>query len=169
MNILDIAKKRFSARAYLNQEIPQDVLDTILEAAHVAPTAANQQPIRLLVVKSDEAKEKLAKGANFYNAPVAVIVCADTTKSWKRPYDGKKSTDIDASIITDHMMLTATEQGLGSVWICYFEPDVVKREFELPENLEPINILALGYTNQKADSNRHDTQRISRKEFITYI
>lgn len=169
MNILDIAKQRFSARAYLDKEIPQDVLDTILEAAHVAPSAANQQPVRLLVVKSDEAKEKLAKGANIYNAPVAVIVCADSTKSWQRPYDGKKSTDIDASIITDHMMLTATELGLGSIWICFFEPDVVKKEFNFPANLEPINILALGYTNQKADSNRHDTQRISREELIAYI
>lgn len=169
MNILDIAKQRFSARAYLDKEIPQDVLDTILDAAHVAPTAANQQPVRLLVVKSDEAKAKLAKGANIYNAPVAVIVCADTTKSWKRPFDGKTSTDIDASILTDHMMLAATEQGLGSVWICFFKPDVVKAEFNLPENLEPINILALGYTNQKADPNRHDTQRISKNELISYI
>lgn len=47
-----------------------------------------------------------------------------------------KTTDIDASIITDHMMLTATEQGLGSVWICYFKPDILKNEFNLPEELE---------------------------------
>ena len=70
------------------------------------------QPVRLLIVKSDEAKEKLAKAANIYNAPVAIIVCADTNKAWTRPFDGMKTTDIDASIITDHMMLTATEQGL---------------------------------------------------------
>ena len=76
MSILDIAKQRFSVRNYLDKEISQETLETILEAAHVAPTAANMQPVKLLVVKSDEAKEKLAKAANIYSAPVAIIVCA---------------------------------------------------------------------------------------------
>ena len=75
MSILDIAKRRFSVRSYLDKEISQETLETILKAAHVAPTAANMQPVRLLIVKSDEAKEKLAKAANIYNAPVAIIVC----------------------------------------------------------------------------------------------
>lgn len=80
-----------------------------------------------------------------------------------------KTTDIDASIITDHMMLTATEQGLGSVWICYFKPDILKNEFNLPEELEPINILALGYTNEEADAGRHDSQRIPMSDLISFI
>ena len=79
------------------------------------------------------------------------------------------TTDIDASIITDHMMLTATEQGLGSVWICYFKPDILKNEFNLPEELEPINILALGYTNEEADADRHDSQRIPMSDLISFI
>ena len=156
-------------RSYLDKEIPQETLNMILEAAHVAPTAANMQPVKLLVVKSEESKQKLAKAANIYNAPIAIIVCADTTKAWTRPYDGMKTTDIDASIITDHMMLTATEQGLGSVWICYFKPDVIKEEFKLPLGLEPINILAIGYTNEKADANRHESQRIPMNEFVSFL
>lgn len=56
---------------------------------------------------------------------------------------GKKLTDIDASIITDHMMMEATDLGLGSVWVCYFKPSVLKTEFNLPSNLEPVNILAI--------------------------
>ena len=96
-------------------------------------------------------------------------MCADTNKAWTRPFDGMKTTDIDAAIITDHMMLTATELGLGSVWICYFKPDVIKEEFHLPLGLEPINILALGYTEEKADANRHESQRIPMKEFISFL
>ena len=65
MSILDIAKQRFSVRSYLDKEISQETLKTILEAAHVAPTAANMQPVKLLVVKSDEAKTKLAKQLTF--------------------------------------------------------------------------------------------------------
>ena len=67
MNILDIAKKRFSVRSYLDKEIPQETLNMILEAAHVAPTAANMQPVKLLVVKSEESKQKLAKAAEIAN------------------------------------------------------------------------------------------------------
>ena len=169
MNFVDIAKQRFSVRSYINKEIPQEKLDLILEAAHVAPTAANQQPVKLPVVKSARSKEKLSKAANIYNAPIAIIVCSDSTQAWTRPFDGKKTTDIDASIITDHMMLAATEQGLGSVWICYFKPDILKNEFNLPEELEPINILALGYTNEEADADRHDSQRIPMSDLISLI
>lgn len=67
---------------------------------------------------------------------LVIIVCSDRNTTWTRPFDGKKLTDIDASIITDHMMMEATDLGLGSVWICYFKPDVLKKEFVIPEGLE---------------------------------
>ena len=169
MNFNDIAKKRFSARTYMDKEIPQYVLDEILEAAHVAPTAANLQPVRIFVIKSEEAKSKLAKGANIYKAPVAILVCADKSKAWTRPFDGHQSGDIDASILTDHMMLCATEKGLGTVWICYFKPDVISKEFNLPENLVPVNILALGYTKEEASADRHRQTRISMDELVSYL
>ncbi len=67
------------------------------------------------------------------------------------------------------MMLQATELGLGSVWICYFEPDVIQKEFELPDSLEPINILAVGYSNEEAaDSERHAQMRIPLEELVFY-
>ena len=76
---------------------------------------------------------------------------------------------MDASIVTDHMMLRATELGLGSVWICRFKPDVVREAFALPENLEPVNILAVGYADgQPADPQRHSTTRKPMKELVSY-
>lgn len=170
MIILDIAKKRSSVRSYTDATVEKEKLDKILEAAHVAPTAANLQPVRLFVAQSKETLEKIGKAASIYDAPVAIVVCADKTKAWTRPFDGKMTTDIDASILTDHMMLEATAQGLGSVWICYFRADILKTELKLPDNLEPINILAIGYSNEpEADSNRHSTQRISIEELVTYL
>lgn len=132
--IIRDCKKRHSVRKYTGKEIEQEKLDKILEAAHAAPTAANMQPVRLMVVKSKEGLEKVGKAANIYQAPAAIVVCADKTKAWKRPFDGKITTDIDASILTDHMMLEATELGLGSVWICYFNPHI-KRRTEPSEKL----------------------------------
>ena len=169
MNFLDIAKKRYSVRSYNSQNVEPEKLDKILEAAHIAPTAANRQPVRLLVIQEKTELDKISKAANIYNAPLAIIVCSDHSIAWKRPFDNKQTTDIDASILTDHMMLEATELGLGSVWICYFKPDVIKEEFNLPDNLEPVNILAIGYSDEKpASLTRHEETRMPLSDLIYY-
>ena len=169
MNFLDNAKKRYSVRSYKSQKVEQEKLDLILEAAHVAPTAANLQPVRLLVVQEKEGLAKIEKAANIYNAPLAVIVCADHSTAWIRPFDKKQTGDIDASILTDHMMLQASELGLGTVWVCYFKPDILSQEFNLPENLEPVNILVIGYADEEpADPDRHGKTRIPLDTLVAY-
>ncbi len=149
MEFLELAKKRYSVRKYNAKKVEPSKLLKILEAARVAPTAANAQPVKLLVVQSEVGLAKLNTAANIYRAPLAIIVCSDHGKAWTRPFDKKQTTDIDASIVTDHMMLEATDLGLGSVWICYFRPDVVRKEFNIPDNLEIINILVIGYTDEE--------------------
>jgi nitroreductase len=169
MNFLEIAKKRYSVRSYTSQKVEEEKLDKILQAAHVAPTAANLQPIHLIVVQGKDGLEKIGKAANIYGAPLAVIVCANHNKAWVRPFDNKQTTDIDASILTDHMMIEATELGLGSVWVCYFKPDIIRKEFNLPDNLEPVNILAIGYSNEEAaDPERHSQTRIPVEQLVSY-
>ncbi|MDO4300221.1 MAG: nitroreductase family protein [Clostridia bacterium] len=165
MSFLNIAKSRHSVRDYKNNRVEKEKLKKILEAANAAPTAANLQPIHLIVVQEEDGLRRLSKGADIYNAPLAIIVCADHTKAWTRPFDGKKTTDIDASILTDHMMLEATELGLGSVWICYFKPEIIKKEFKIPKSVEPINILAIGYGE---DVNGRKTDRIPLNELVSY-
>lgn len=160
MSFLDIAKSRYSCRSYSDKKVEREKLALILEAARIAPTGANRQPQRLIVVQEPEGLEKLGKAANIYKAPLAIIVCADTDAVWTRPFDQKKIADIDASIVTDHMMLEATELGLNTVWICYFKPDVLKAEFNLPDSFVPVNILAIGYgTVELPSPNRFDTDR----------
>lgn len=169
MNFIEIAKKRYSVRNYSGKKVEKEKLDKILQAAHVAPTAANLQPVHLIAVESKEGLEKISKGANIYNAPLAIIVCADHNKAWVRPFDQKQTGDIDAAILTDHMMLEATELGLGTVWVCYFQPDVIRKEFDLPDNLEPINILVIGYGNEApSDTERHEHMRIPLTDLVSY-
>lgn len=169
MNFLEIAKKRYAVRNFQSIKVEKEKLLKILEAGRVAPTGANNQPYRLIVVQEDEGLDKIKKAANIYGAPLAIIVCGDHNQVWERPYDGKSLIDIDTSIVTDHMMLQATELGLGSVWVCYFKPDVIKTEFKLPNHLEPINILVLGYANgEPASPNRHDKARRQLSEFVSY-
>lgn len=169
MEFLELAKKRYSVRSYSEKKVEPEKLNKILEAAHVAPTAANLQPVHLLAVQSKEGLAKIGKAANIYNAPLAIIVCADHEKAWIRPFDKKQSGDIDASILTDHMMLMATDLGLGSVWICYFKPEVIREEFSLPDPLEPVNILAIGYAEEEpADKERHSAVRIPVSELVSF-
>lgn len=169
MNFLELAKKRYSVRAYTSQKVEAEKLDKILQAAHVAPTAANLQPIHLIAVQGKDGLEKIGKAANIYGAPLAVIICANHDKAWVRPFDKKQTTDIDASILTDHMMIEATELGLGSVWVCYFKPDIIRKEFNLPDNLEPVNILAIGYSNEEAaEPERHSRTRIPVDQLVSF-
>lgn len=169
MDFMNIVKQRHSVRNYKNQKVEPQKLEKILEAAHVAPTAANRQPVHLIAVQSEEGLAKISKAAAIYHAPLAIIVCADHSKAWVRPFDQKQSGDIDASILTDHMMLQATELGLGTVWVCFFQPDVLREEFNLPDHLEPVNILVIGYPDDEpADPNRFDTQRIPMSQLVSY-
>lgn len=160
MDFLELAKKRYSVRKYEPRKVEKEKLFKILEAGRIAPTGCNTQPQRIIVVQEKDGLEKLKKGANVYGAPLAIIVCVDHSVTWKRPFDSKDIADIDVSIVTDHMMLQATELGLGSVWICYFNPKVIKQEFNLPDNVEPVNILAVGYAAEEpASPDRYDKER----------
>ena len=149
MDFLSLAKKRYACRKYAPAKVEQEKLDIILEAGRVAPTGANRQPQRLIVVRSQEGMERLARCTR-----------ADTGEAWTRKYDGKTIGDIDASIVTDHMMLAAASLGLDTLWICMFKPEAVREEFRLPEHVEPVNILLFGYGDgTPSDPDRHDTQR----------
>lgn len=160
MSVLEIAKKRYSVRKYTEDQIFPEILLKILEAGRVAPTATNSQPQRIIVIQSTEGLAKIAKAANVFGARTVLLVCGDEKEAWKRAVDGKSSLDIDTSIVTTHMMLEAEDRGVGSLWICSFKPDVIRKEFSLPENIIPISILALGYPADEAKSpDRHRQMR----------
>ncbi|SDN82307.1 nitroreductase family protein [Acetanaerobacterium elongatum] len=169
MSFLELAKKRYSVRAYQAKKVEEEKVNAILEAGRVAPTACNYQPQRLVVVQSEEGLNKLSRAANIFGAPLVVIVCADTTKAWVRPTDKKNHADIDATIVTDHMMHEATEQGLGSLWVCYFDAEMIKREFNLPKGVEPVNLLCMGYAEgTPLSADRHSKLRKPLTETVSY-
>lgn len=153
MDFNELVVRRYSSRSYKSEPVEEGQIRAILEAGRLSPSARNDQPTRVIAVRSKEGLEKLEEAAHIYNAPLAFIVCADTEKAWTRSYDGMKSTDIDASIVTTQMMYEATDMGLGTLWICMFKPDIVRRNFGLPENLVPVNILAVGHRDDQTSKN----------------
>ena len=168
MDFLTLAKQRCAVRDYQEKAVEQEKVELILEAGNVAPTACNKQPQRILVLQGKEAMEKLESVYRTFHAPMALLVCCEQKEVWKRVYDGKTSSDIDASIVCDHMMLEAASLDLGSVWVCNFDPAKLKEVFTLPENVEPINLLLVGYGKEgtQKDINRHATQRKEVKEIL---
>lgn len=167
MDFLELAKRRYSCRSYTDQPVEQDKIDRIVEAAHVAPTAANRQPVRLLLVDDAKGLEALDGAGMTHGAPLAIVVCADRTQSWHRKIDDMNAADIDATILTDHMMMEATALGLGTCWICWFDPKAVKRDLALPEALDPVNILVVGYADDEpASPDRHAEKRIPLSELV---
>ena len=165
----ELAKTRYSVRNYEVKPVEDEKLLHILEAGRVAPTAANKQPQRILVVREKEGLEKLKKAANIFNAPMALIICGDRKNVWVRPFDQHDMIDVDASIVTDHIMLQATELGLGTLWIAYFKPQVLRDAFQIPEQFEPVSILLLGYAAGEPKSpDRHATERKNLNETVFY-
>lgn len=170
MDFLQLAKERHSVRKYAACPVEADKLEKILEAGRVAPTAVNRQPQRFLVVSTDDGLSRLGRAADLHGAPLAVVVCALSDKAWQRPQDGHSMVDIDATIATTHMMLQAWSEGVGSCWITWFDPAIVRQEFSLPENVVPVNILALGHAAEESGKKqgpcRHRQQRMPLAEMV---
>ncbi len=147
MDLYEVIRARRSIRAFKSKTIEEDKLQRILNAANLAPSAANKQPIQLIVVKDDKTKLKLKNAYSqdwFYTAPIIICACALSDSAWKRT-DGKAYVDVDVAIAMDHLILAASAEGLGTCWIAAFKPDVVKKVLNIPDNIEPVILTPLGY------------------------
>ncbi len=162
-----LAKRRCSVRAYESRPVEPEKAAAIVEAAHVAPSAANRQPVRIVQVETPAGLRGLEAACNAYGAPLAFVACVDHARSWKRPLDGRDSAEVDAAIATDHMMLAATDLGLGSLWIGMFDPEALAHALDLPANLDPVAVLAVGYAaGEPSSPERHASERIPVDELV---
>ncbi len=150
MNFKDLALKRYSVRSYQSTPVEKEKLIHIVEAALLAPSAVNFQPWKFVVVTEPSLLAQLHGCYHrdwFKSAPACVVAIGDHDKGWHRPTDGKDYTDIDVAIAIDHLMLAATETGLGTCWICHFNADKCAEIFNLSSNLEVIAMIPVGYTD----------------------
>jgi nitroreductase len=157
-SFLDLAKSRYSVRKYEDRAVEAEKLTAILEVGRIAPTAANKQPCIFLVLNNGGSIEKLCKACNPHGAPLAIIICADKNTAWVRPFDKANMVEIDSTIAADHMMMCAQDLGLSSCWITYFDPKIARKEFNIPDNVVPVNILAIGYSADEPQSPDRFTQ-----------
>ena len=137
---------RYSVRKFKPEHLSKEVIDKILAAGHLAPTGCNFQPQRILVLNTDESLEKLKKCTKcHFNAPTAMLICHNKDESWRRRSNGELSSYVDAAIVTTHMMLAAHDLGVGNCWVMAFEPEAMRENYNIPENIDPVALLVMGY------------------------
>lgn len=167
MEFLELAKKRYSVRAYKNEAVEDEKLNAILEAARFAPTAVNYQPFQIIVIKTEGREEELKRiyqAEWFREAPIVICVCAIPNNAWKRR-DGKNYADVDATIVMDHIILAATSMGLGTCWIGAFDVNAAKEVLNLPDGVEPLVFTPIGYpADQIGEKNRKEISELVRYE-----
>ncbi|MDD4236951.1 MAG: nitroreductase family protein [Desulfotomaculaceae bacterium] len=147
MTFLDLIENRYSVRAYKPDPVEKEKLEYVLEAARLAPTAANRQPFQLLIIETAGRKQELVRiyGRPFFTqAPLVICSCAIRSQAWTRKQDNANFGHVDATIAMDHLILAAAEQGLGTCWIAAFDPVATKEVLGLP-GVEPVVLTTLGY------------------------
>lgn len=145
--LIDTIRLRRSVRKFDTRSVEKEKLGQILEAARLAPSACNIQPWHLVVLEGADQVGSLKNTythAWFLAAPIVIVVCVDTSVAWKRN-DGKTYAAVDAAIIMDHIILAATELGLGSCWIGAFNEMQARVALKLPTQIEPVALTPLGY------------------------
>jgi len=148
MNFQELIRKRYSVRAYKQEPVEEEKLARVLEAARLAPTAANRQPFRVVVVRTKGRESDLRRvyGRDWFTqAPLVLAVCAVPAESWVRKADGWNAAEVDATIAMDHLILAAAEEGLGTCWIAAFDPSAAREILGLPADVVPIAFTPLGY------------------------
>ena len=148
MEFQELIRKRYSCRAYRPDPVPADDLRAVLEAARLAPTASNRQPFGVVVISTAGRQDALRRVYHrewFGQAPLVLAVCADTRACWRRRFDGWPSAEVDAAIVADHLVLAAADRGLGTCWVCNFDPAAARELLALPDHVTPVALTPLGW------------------------
>jgi nitroreductase len=162
MAVLEAIRKRYSCRSYQDKAIEQEKLNTILEAARLAPSAKNLQDWRFVVVTDKEKRHKLAEAANnqkFIENAGAIIIACSICKEIMRC--GQPVGSIDVAIALEHIALQAAQSGLATCWIGSFYPDKVRPIVSIPQNIDIVELMAVGYPADKPkEPNREPMEKI---------
>ncbi len=159
MEFSEVIKNRYSVRSYKPVPVEDEKIKEILEAARLAPTACNLQPFKFVVIHTagkEEELKRVYRGSWFSKAPVIICACAIPiaktdalpSKNWVRT-DGNVYSFLDSAIAVDHLVLAATDLGLGTCWVGAFDVKAARELLKLPDDIEPVIFIPLGYPDDK--------------------
>lgn len=148
MEFMDVISKRRSIRKFKSDPVPKEDIEYIVEAARLAPSWANSQCWKFVVVTDPDIKAELAKAGNGWiaNAPVVITVCADPSRPGTK--EDQEYYMLDVGIAMEHLILAAADRGLGTCWIGAFDEKAVKSALGVPDNIRVVASTPLGYPDQ---------------------
>ena len=162
-----VISERFSCRKFKDTNLTDDEINKILWAASIAPTAKNNQPWHIYVIKSFEALKSVDELTPCrYNAPVCMLVCSDKNKAFQKE-SGDNTYEMDATIVATHMMLEATNMGIDNVWVEMFDKDKVKEKYGI--YTEPVMFLMLGHKEEDVTPSQNHEIRKELNSMVTYM
>lgn len=167
MEFEKVIRERMAIRKYTGEPVPKEVLIKILDAGRLAPTAKNIQPFKIYVVESKEGLEKIDKASPCrYGAGTVLMILGDTNQAFSK--GAFTTAEMDSCIVATHLMLEATNQGVDNIWIEYFDEEILRKEFNLPEHLRPICLLPMGYRSDDCPLNAAHDVRKELREIVEY-
>lgn len=145
-DFLSLASARYSCRGFADKAVPEEMIESVLEAARLAPTAVNKQPVKVWVVRSEDRLLALDGATQYrYGAPVVFVVGCKPADAWVRKYDGKNGAEVDAAIVGTHIMMEVADLGLGCTWVGSFDPAMLKASFPEMAGWEPVALFPVGW------------------------
>lgn len=172
ISFADLARLRFSQRAYdAARKIPRELIAEIIETVRMAPSAANKQPLEILVLESEAARNLVHAAYTrdwFMAAPCIIVVKGKLENAWVRPFDGYNSLETDLAIAMDHLTLAASDHGLGTCWIGNFDPQVLSEALSLTEGEKVFAMTPLGWA-PPGFTRPEQKNRKSSGEIINYL
>ena len=149
MEYSDLILSRESIRNYdPGRPVSKEILEKILNAGRLAPSACNLQPFKFLVISSSNVLEKVRASYNkvwFKEAPHILVIVGLRDQAWKRSYDGYNSIETDVAIAMTHIILAAENEGVGTCWIEAYNPAILKEALNIKDRQVIFRITPLGY------------------------
>lgn len=161
MDFSELMTARYSVRKLSDCPVSDELIECILKAAQVAPTAVNKQPFKIWVLRTPQAIRHDGECTKFdfiANAQVVFVIGAKADEAWARPADQHNFAEVDASIAATHMMLEIYNLGLGSTWVGHFDPDKLKGFFHQMRGYELICMFGVGYPAEDASPSPRHTE-----------
>ena len=170
MDFTQLVAQRYSCKAYGPRQVEPERLKAILNAGRLAPTAKNLQEQHIYVLQSPQALAKVDELTPCrYGAPTVLVVAWDKNNVFTYPGGQRDSGAEDAAIVATHLMLAAANEGVDSCWLNLFDPAEVSRVLGLPESVEILMLLDLGYAAEGAGPLPNHTSRKSLEDTVTYL
>ncbi len=167
MEFEDIIRRKTSVRKFSDLKLEQEKLDKILEAGRIAPTAKNNQPIKIYVVNSSEGLNKIDNASRCrYGAQTVLIICGNKDEAYHK---GEYTTfEMDSCIVGTHMMLEATNIGVDNIWVESFDESILREEFDIPSEYTPVLLMPLGYKAEDCPINPLHDKRKALEDIVEY-